>query len=233
MKIDQEMVGLLSSVLEKHKVAIISGASWKQFENQLLPAFENKKDMQLNNLYLLPISGASLYQIWSKYGWVAVYQNKMSLNEFEVIHKAFAKAIKESGFKQPEKLFGKQLENRECQVTFSALGQKAPLALKAAFDPDFKKRTSLCSFLVKELPDFDVKMGGSTSIDVTLKGLSKRYGIDQLMKHLHVSKDDVLFIGDAIFEGGNDYAPIEMGIEYFKVSGVSDTKKWIANFLAS
>jgi hypothetical protein len=53
------------------------------------------------------------------------------------------------------------------------------------------------------------------------------------MKRTHISKDDVTYVGDTIFKGGNDYAAIEMGLDYVQVKNVSDTKAWINSFLDS
>lgn len=229
--IDEEMAHLLVKLLKTHRVAVISGGSWRQFQRQIVSKL--KAGDELNNLYLLPTSGGSLYQIWGKYGWVAAYQTKLHRRDVARISKAFEDAIKESDWEQPDKLWGKQLENREGQMTFSALGQNAPLEVKEKFDPDFSKRRVLVEALQKRLPSYDVRMGGTTSIDVSIRGINKKYGIDELMKRLHISKDDVIYIGDAIFKGGNDYVAIEMGLEHVQVRDHEETKTWIRNLLDS
>lgn len=227
--LDGEMVVLLTKLLETHNVAIISGADWKQFQKQVLSRLS---DANLNNLYLLPTSGGSMYQIWGKYGWVATYQTKLQRRDVARISKAVEDTIQEkNGWEQPNKLWGKQLENREAQITFSALGQKAPIEAKEKFDPDFSKRRILVNELQKKLPTYDIHMGGTTSIDISLRGINKKYGIDELMKRLHISKDDVIFVGDAIFKGGNDYAAVEMGLDHVHVKDHEETKTWIRGVL--
>lgn len=228
--IDPEMAALIGKLLETHNIAIISGASWKQLETQVLNKIT--KDPQfLTNLYIMPTSGAGMYQLWGKYGWVAVYQLKLNRSSVHEITKAIEKSLVETSWVQPDKLWGKQIENRESQITFSALGQKAPIEKKDGFDSDLKKRTVLLEYLQQKIPNYDIRIGGSTSIDVSLRGINKKYGIEELIKRLHISKDDIVYIGDAIFKGGNDYVAIELGLDFVKVQDPEDTKKWIRSVL--
>jgi len=55
--------------------------------------------------------------------------------------------------------------DRGSQITFSALGQQAPLDEKSGWDPDFVKRKSLKAILDTIIPEFSVRIGGATSID--------------------------------------------------------------------
>lgn len=229
--LDEEISLLLTRLLAKTKVAVISGASWQRFETQIIKPLENSED--LNNLFLLPASGGSLFQIWGKYGWVATYQNKLKSPDIVSINNAFNESIQETGFEQPSKLWGKQIENRDCQITFSALGQNAPFDEKEQYDPSMTKRQPLVDSLRKKLPTFNVRSSGTTSIDVSYKDISKSYGIEQLIHRLHISRDDILYIGDSIFKGGNDYAAIEVGAEYFNVKDSEETKAKIKEIIES
>jgi len=228
--LDAEMVVLLSKLISMCNVAIISGASWKQVNKQINDLL-NIDSTALNNLYILPASGGSLYQSWGKYGWVAAYQNKLSTREVDRINAMIEESIVESGFEQPQKLWGKQVENCDSKVIFSALGQKAPLEAKEKWDVDGNKRRALADVLRRKLPIYEVRVAGKTSIDISAKGINKKYGIDELMKKLRASKDDILYVGDAIFKGGSDYAAIEMGLIYVQVRDPEDTKVWIRNTL--
>ena len=230
--LDEEMTALLGKLLASCNVAIISGASWKQVHKQI-GSLLNINTTALNNLYILPASGGSMYQSWGKYGWVAAYQNKLSPRDVDRISAAFEEAIAESGFEQPQKLWGKQFENCDSKITFSALGQKAPLSAKEKWDSDGMKRRTLADVLYRKLQTYEVRIAGKTSIDVSAKGINKKYGIDELMKKLRASKDDILYVGDAIFKGGSDYAAIEMGLIYVQVRDPEDTKTWIRNTLDS
>src|SRR3546814_6001011 len=92
-----------------------------------------------------------------------------------------------------------------CSSDLSALGQQAPLDAKEQWDPDFAKRKAIQAELIQRLPGFSIKMGGTTSIDVTREGVDKAYGLERLSCESGIPLDAMLFVGDAIFPGGNDY----------------------------
>jgi len=81
------------------------------------------------------------------------------------------------------------------------------------------------------LPDLEVRSGGSTSIDVTRKGIDKAYGMRKLIDFLELSKDEVLFVGDRLDEGGNDYPVKAMGIDTVAVTRWQDTAEFVLGFL--
>ena len=90
----------------------------------------------------------------------------------------------------------------------------------------------MIKMLQKELPKMEVKAGGLTSIDVTREGIDKKYGIEQIKKTLKIPYDSMLFVGDALFEGGNDSAVLKTTVPAYKVKDTKDTKKLI-KFLLS
>ena len=92
-----------------------------------------------------------------------------------------------------KKLWGEAIEDRGSQVTFSALGQQAPLAEKEKWDPDFAKRKKITAILEKLIPEFSIRMGGATSIDVTKPGIDKAYGIGKLRDTLHLSLKEMVY----------------------------------------
>jgi HAD superfamily hydrolase (TIGR01484 family) len=144
---------------------------------------------------------------------------------------SLTKAASESGF-QAKKVWGKVIEDRGSQVTFSALGQQAPLAEKEKWDPDFAKRKKITTILKKLIPEFSVRMGGATSIDVTKPGIDKAYGIGKLKDTLHLSLKEMVYIGDALFPGGNDYPAEQAGVVSIPVKGPDDTNVAIKTILA-
>lgn len=75
-----------------------------------------------------------------------------------------------------EETWGPALEDRGSQVTYSALGQAAPVDAKLAWDPDNSKKEALRAYAAERLPDLEVRSGGSTSIDITKRGIDKAYG---------------------------------------------------------
>ena len=218
--LDAEMAGLLHELLGILKVAVISGGAWKQFEEQLLSNLP--RDERLANLSLLPTCGTQFF----RYGadWKKVYSEDLAADEKARIESSLEKAVSEAGYK-PQKLWGEQIEDRGSQITFSALGQEAPLAEKDKWDPDFAKRKKIKAILDRLLPEFSVRMGGATSIDVTKPGIDKAYGIRKLRDILGLSLKEMIFIGDALFVGGNDYPAEEAGVVSIPVRGPSETKR--------
>jgi len=227
--LDGEMSRLLCGLLKIKKVAVISGASFKQFENQFLKHFSCAPE-NLENLFLLPTNGAILYE--HKGGWRSVYQHELSQAEKKKIFEAFEKTFAETEFKLAKKIYGELIEDRGTQVTFSGLGSEAPLALKEAWDSDHTKRKVLADTLRINLPDFSVSIGGATSIDITRKGVDKASGVGGLMRRLGLLNKQVLYVGDALFPGGNDASLLSLGIFCASVSGVNDTKKLIRDIIS-
>lgn len=227
--IDSEMAELLAYLLEKHVVAVISGGKFFQFQKAILEKLP--LGVNLNNLVILPTTGASLF-IWD-HEWISVYEFKLKGREIRLITEALNDVLSKTGFDK-EPLYGERIENRLTQVTYSGLGQLAPLSEKEVWDPDQEKRKKIVKFLAKELEDFSVKIGGATSIDITRKGIDKAFGIKRLEQYLHITKPhikDILFVGDALFPGGND-APAKLtGVDCVQVESVKDTKTLIKAIL--
>ncbi len=122
------------------------------------------------------------------------------------------------------KTWGEAIEDRGSQITYSALGQQAPLAEKQKWDQDYAKRRKIKGILDPLIPDFSVRMGGTTSIDVTKPGIDKAYGIRKLRDLLGIAINEMVYIGDALFKGGNDYPAEEAGVVSIPVRGPSETK---------
>ena len=229
MPLDAEMGALLCALLAVKKVAVISGASFAQFQKQFLGNLSCSEGA-LANLYLLPTNGASLYTYAN--GWTCTYENNLTPEEKQKIFDAFEKVFTAAGFIRPEKLYGTLIEDRGTQLTFSGLGSEAPLALKEGWDPRHEKRDILTAALRKELPGFTVSIGGATSIDVTREGIDKAFGLTELLHTLGYTTKEAFYVGDALFPGGNDASVIPLGIPYKYVEGgVEDTKKFLRDFL--
>ncbi len=217
--LDPEMSVLLHDLLRVVKVAVISGGNWPQFEEQLLSSLPH--DGRLANLSLLPTCGTKFFQFGGD--WKEIYSEDLTTAEKDTIVSNVQKAFDAAGF-TVERVWGEQIEDRGSQITFSALGQQAPLEEKDEWDPDFAKRTKIKAILDRLMPEFSVRMGGTTSIDVTRLGIDKAYGIRKLRDLFGISVKDMIFIGDALFAGGNDYPAEEAGVVSIPVTGPEQTK---------
>ncbi|CAN5752379.1 HAD-IIB family hydrolase [soil metagenome] len=225
--LDAEMAALLSKLLGIVKVAVISGGDWPQFEKQVLSALPHAE--RLKNLSILPTCGTKFYQYEG--GWKKLYTEDFSAEAKEKIIRSLQEVNDHSGFKG-EKVWGEVIEDRGSQITFSALGQAAPLEAKKQWDPDFAKRKKMKESLDQLIPEFSVRLGGTTSIDVTKPGIDKAYGIRKLRDTLGIGIDEMIFVGDALFPGGNDYPAKEAGALSIQVKNPHESKRVIEAIIA-
>ncbi len=222
-----EMAGLLNRLLLVTQVAVISGGKWAQFQKQVISHLAG--DERLKKLSLLPTCGTQFYQYVN--GWDRLYAEDFTPDQKEKIVGSLNTAIAQTGMK-PEKVWGQVIEDRGSQITFSGLGQEAPLAEKVKWDPDFARRKKMKAILDTLIPEFSVRLGGSTSIDVTKPGIDKAYGIRKLRDILHIAIEEMIFIGDALFPGGNDYPAEQAGCVSIRVKDPEETKLVIEAIIA-
>jgi HAD superfamily hydrolase (TIGR01484 family) len=225
--LDPEMAALLNKLLDAIKVAVISGGKWLQFEKQVLSHLGD--DKHLKNLSILPTCGTQFYQYRKR--WKKLYSEDFTNAEKEKIISSLNKGIDESGLRA-DKVWGEIIEDRGSQITLSALGQEAPLEEKKKWDPDFCKRKKIKAIVDKMIPEFSVRLGGSTSIDVTKPGIDKAYGIRKLRDVLTIAINEMIFVGDALFPGGNDYPAKEAGVVSIRVRDPDETKRVIEAIIA-
>lgn len=227
--LESEMAELLVRLLAKMKVAVISGGGFSQFEIQFLSKLPVATG-QFGNLFLLPTSGTKLY-VWQG-SWQEQYSEELSGNDKKKIIENLHTAFSITNYQAPEKTYGETIEDRGSQITFSALGQQAPLELKNEWDPTRTKRQAIVDVLKRNIPEFDSRIGGATSIDITMKGVNKAYGIRKLSDFLNLPIDKMIFVGDALYQEGNDYPAKSTGVQCIQVSGPEETKKVISDLLA-
>lgn len=220
--IDPEMAKLFTALLVETKVAIISGAAMSQFEKQVLAHLPDHA--HFGNLSLLPTCGTRFFRYTDD--WHELYSEDLSDAQKQEIIAALNEAATVAGF-QPKRTWGDVIEDRLSQITYSALGQQAPLDEKKQWDPDFSKRKQIKALLDTSLPKFSVRLGGSTSIDVTLPGIDKAYGIRKLRDILGISIEAMIYVGDALSPGGNDYPVRGTGAVCIQVRDPDETKRVI------
>ena len=225
--LDAEMAALLNNLLGLIKVAVISGGDWPQFHKQVLSHLTS--DERLKKLSLLPTCGTQFYRYET--GWEKLYAEDFTTEQKQKIISSLKQAIEQSGLKA-EKVWGEVIQDRGSQITFSALGQGAPLKEKEKWDPDFTKRKKMKVVLDTLIAEFSVRLGGSTSIDVTKHGIDKAYGIKKLRDILAISIEEMIFVGDALFPGGNDYPAEQAGVDSIRVRDPHETKRVIEAIIA-
>ena len=220
---------LLGRLLEHYQVCVISGGKFGQFEKQLLKGLNVDPD-RLERLHLMPTCGTRYYKYdLVKAEWGKVYAEDFTEAEKTKITNALLQSVKELGYIEKE-TFGEILEDRGSQITWSALGQDIVDHLgmegvrrKEEWDPDNAKKNAVRDRAAELLPEFEVRVGGVTSVDITKPGIDKAYGMRKMMELLEIGKSEILFIGDRIMEGGNDYPVKAMGIDTIQISKWEET----------
>lgn len=222
-----EIAAVLLDLLRLRPVCIISGGQFGQFESQVigrLPA-----SPLLARLHLMPTNGTR-YDRYADGAWVTQYSHPLPAAQRDAALAALEAEARRLGLWE-ERTWGPILEDRGSQVTFSALGQEAPVAAKQAWDPDGAKRAALRDAVAPHVPALDVHAGGSTSIDITARGIDKAYGLGRLSEELGVDPADILFVGDRLAPGGNDYPVLRLGVQTHAVTGWRDTLEFLRALL--
>ena len=229
-RVQADMGELFSQLLKKIPVAVMSGAGFTQFETQFFPALP--ADTHLERLYIFPDNAAQCF-LHVNGAWRPQYDNQFAQSERDRITGEIEAALQEGLLELPPKIWGAQIEDRGAEITFSALGQEAPLEEKEKWDRTREKRRPLYEALLKRLPEFSVALNATTSIDITRKGINKAYGIKRLVELTGISLAEMLYVGDALDEGGNDAVVIGTGVRTHAVFGPRETAALIETLLQS
>ncbi|RLP77580.1 HAD-IIB family hydrolase [Mycetocola tolaasinivorans] len=220
-RLPDEMAREFTRLLPHTRLAVISGGQIGQFRSQIIEALEDAGATHLENLHLMPTCGTQYYR-YAQGAWERRYVEALSEDEKTRALSAVEESARQLGL-WAESAWGEVLEDRESQITFSALGQEAPVEAKYGWDPSGEKKAALRARVAERLPDLEVRAGGSTSIDITRRGRDKAYGMTRLLEATGVELSDVLFFGDQLQPGGNDHAVAAMGARVVEVTGWPDT----------
>ncbi|MEO7369495.1 MAG: HAD-IIB family hydrolase [Ilumatobacteraceae bacterium] len=208
----------LRDLLARYEVCIISGGAFEQFDKQVIEHLGAGPEL-LAKLHIMPTSGTRYLRFDPATSqWVVQYSEDLTPQQRARIIDVLTEGAKSLGYWETDP-HGEIVEDRGSQITYSALGQQAPPDAKYAWDADGEKKEALRSYAAQRLTDLEVHAGGTTSIDVTGPGIDKAYGMNKLMAILGLSKPDILFMGDKLEPGGNDYPVKALGIDTIAVDG--------------
>lgn len=229
----ERMSQLLAKLLDKYEVCVISGGKIEQFHLQVV----NELDVpieKLNRLHLMPTCGTRYYRFDAdKEDWHLQYANDLNDEQKREIIAVLEEEARALGIWHDNPI-GEIIEDRHSQITHSALGQQATAEDKYRWsEGNAQLRLEFRDRVAARLPELEVRLGGTTSTDITLKGIDKAYGMQKLMEVLSIDKSDILFIGDKLQEGGNDYPVRAMGIDSIEVRHWEDTAYVIEGLLAA
>lgn len=184
-------------------IFVISGAVYDQMRSQMKDGF-----------WLLPQSGNEIYKpdgtLFSKHTMpedlrmCAVEYGKTLLADCGVTDD------------------GDCIQERGAQVSISLYGHNKPVEEKERFDPDKKKRRGVLAKRSLESEQLYAVIGGTTCIDIFERGRTKGDNIRRLITELGLDASEGLYIGDALFPGGNDESVIGI-LETVSVKNPEDT----------
>ena len=215
--LEPAMVDALTRLLDVADVCIISGGHFGQFSAQVLARLGDAASARFDRLHLMPTCGTQ-YLRYVGGEWREQYAETLTDDEKTRALASVEGHARALGYWETQ-TWGAILEDRGSQVTFSALGQAAPVDAKAAWDPSGDKKSALRDAVALDLPDLEVRSGGSTSIDITRRGVDKAYGMRKLAEATGVPLSDMLFVGDRLDPAGNDYPVKVLGVACVAVDG--------------
>lgn len=222
-----DVIAKLITLAESTPVAIMTGASFDRAERDVI---KRVNAPHINTFYVFSDSAARCKH-WNGKEWREIYNFALTEQEREHITSAIHDAVRTSGiFHGTEDT--SVIIDRGTSVAITALPLSATQSEKRAWDPDGSKRAKLSDELRAKLPNFEILIGGKSTIDVTREGVTKEYGVKWLAKELNVEAREMLFIGDGFAEGGNDAVVISTGIKTLETSGPDETLKMIDDLLA-
>lgn len=232
MPISTEMAELLAQLSRNFIIAPISGQKFDQFLLQIIDQLP--KFAKLENFHLFVAQGTQYFR-FREGKWQQVYNFSLNDDQVREISDALEKAARELGFWEEAKLAegDEIIENRESMIAFSALGQKAGVAAKKAWDSDMAKRNQIVKFAKRYAPEFDFEVGGTTTVNAFVPGRNKEFGMAHLLEELKAEKRDILYFGDMTQPGGNDYPVAQMGIETITVRDWRETANVLHGILAN
>lgn len=225
-----QMVEKLGALLERIPLAIMTAAGFSRIKDQFVSHFEESP--HISQFYMFPNSTAECY-VWEQRNWNIAYSLGLSKSDRNTIGKAIHAGLAETGILGENPKYEPKIIDRDAQVAFAAIGLDASLEEKAAWDPNQAKRKRLIAVLEKKIPQFEILMGGMTTIDITHKGINKAYGVRWLSNKLDIPTSEMLYVGDALYPGGNDEVVIATGIETREVSGPPETLKVLDELLVA
>lgn len=200
-------------------VAVVTGGRYELVVSQVLSVLGD--DADLSNLHLMPTRGTRYYR-WTGECWRCEYSFDLSEADRERAVESLRRHAKEQGVWY-EHVWGERIEDRGSQLTFSALGQLAPVELRERWDPDNVKKNRLAAAVAADVPGLLVQPGGTTSVDVSLRGYDKAYAMRRLASILGIGVGEIMFVGDRMTPSGNDYPAARAGAVAVRVSGPEDT----------
>jgi len=228
--ITPSMTEKLDRLLGLRPVAIVSAAPFERIERDVLSKLSMHQTV--GGIYVFSENGGQC-RVKEPGGWRVMYSESLSPNERSELRTTVEQTLAHTRVLDGLPIYGERIINREAGVTLSTLGMGAPQDVRKTWDPDGEKRELLRMALAAKLPNWNVYIGGLTSIDISRKNVSKARAVEWLVNKLRHPPATMLYIGDALYEGGNDRVVIPTGIQTRQVSGADETEQIIDEILVA
>jgi len=214
---------LFQRLCEERDVTIITGGTLAQMRAQATPRF--------NGMYIaMPESGNhALAKDESELWYEPLTPTQLA---------AIKQAVEElkTYFNLTVKDENDLVEERGAQVGYSVIGYHEDIEKKYAFDPgDVKRRAALNALpdMVQRLDAAEVEVvpAGTTTFNFIPKGKDKGHNVARLIECMGWAKEDCVYVGDALFPGGNDESVMNV-IDTKSVDVPEDTFKFVEEILS-
>ena len=223
-----EMVEKLGLLLEQIPVAIMTAAGFPRIRDQFISFLAHSP--HISQFYIFPNSTAECY-MYENSDWKMAYSLGLSESDRVAIREAINESLAETGVLGAHPTHKPMIIDRDAQIALATIGLDASFEEKKTWDPDQAKRKKLTAVLEKKIPQFEILMGGMTTIDITHKGVNKAYGVKWFSEKLGIPTAEMLYVGDALYPGGNDQVVVATGIDTRAVSGPPETLKVLDELL--
>lgn len=215
------MISRIHAVLRHMPFAIVTGRDFDWMKDDFLSQITDSPDAE--RFYVVAEGGAEGYA-WKNGSWHKEYGMNLADAERPAIRHAILEAVAETGVLDGQTLYGEQFVDKHAMIAFAMIGRDVPAELKHTWDPGNTKRHQLAHAVAAKLPQYDVVMGGATTIDVTKKDINKAYGVRWLSEILRMPPEDMLYVGDALYPDGNDEPVIATGVQIIATTGPKETE---------
>ena len=134
-----DMAECFSALTSLIDVAVITGGKYALLKSQVVERLTGQANR--SHLHLMPTSGTRYYR-WGGSDWAPVFAHDLSADDRAKAYESLERNAREQGIWLTH-VWGERIEDRGSQITFSALGQLAPIEAKEAWDPTNEKKNRL------------------------------------------------------------------------------------------
>ena len=220
-RIEPTHADILRTLMKHSDVVVVSGHG----EKDICAHLED-----LSGYYILSQNGNHA----EKPDGSVLWKRRLSAAQVKSIHEFIERA--RAHLSLPVRDENDIVEDRGCEVAYSLIGHHEKIETKEAFDPDHAKRKKLLDDMKKDVErlekeaNVEIKIGGTTVLDFFEKGKNKGFNIAEFIKALDWKKEDCIYIGDALFSGGNDETVIGI-IPTKPIKDYHETYKYLSSIL--